>query len=695
MAASTAEGHVPPVAAVRVAPRRGPQRGFVLWALLYAVLGVAGRAMATESGGLGVVWPTAGVAFLWLLAQPTTVRRRACLLVVAVEEGALLLALGVPVATAAVVVVATVVQTVVAVTLLGRWCGSLLGVGGDASVHDLGVLVRGSVAVVLATLLGAAIAGAGSSVLDADVPGLDLLGWWGANLTGIFLVGAVGHLAWEAGTQRAQGRTTWRRAVLGDRGPGELTLLVLASVALYLAAFSQQTLPLAFAVMPLAIWCGARFPTLTAVAHAAVFGTLVVALTVAGRGPFGGLGSAATQARMTEAFLMVLLLTVLAVAAGRDERSALIDQLRLAQLSLAERAELLDAMTEAMTEGVVVTDVSGRIVRTNPAARELLGSDPEGVLDPATAYAVRRPDGSPLDRDDLPSRRALREGAVAPHDLEVEGAAGSPRVVSVSAAALTGGRSAQPPTGAVVVYRDVTEDRQRTHRIADFAAVVAHDLRTPLSVTHGWIQVAASAGADDTELRSKALAKATGACQLMQSMVTDLLAQAVAEDREVDARPLDLGGPDGLVAGLVADLLPPDQQDQVVVEGVVPPVLADRDLVRQLLLNLVTNARKYVAPGTVPRVVVTGHRRGDRVVLDVADNGIGIPDDQRERVFERFYRVPGGAAESTGGGGSGLGLAICRTIVDRHGGRLWCEPAPSYDGSTGTVFHLDLPAAGP
>ncbi|WP_148613806.1 ATP-binding protein [Nocardioides rubriscoriae] len=679
--------------------RTGPLPRFGLWTLTYAVAALVGRATVLEPGGLSLVWPAAGVAFLWLLTQPTPSWRRACLVVMAVVLAAVLVATGASTEQVVVLVVANVVQTVVAVVLLARWCGgAVLGVGGDASVHDLGLLVRGSLAVAIATLLGAAIGSGGLALLGADLRAASLVDWWGRNLTGVFLLGVVGHLVWEALSERARGRTTWRESVLGTLGVGELVVLLVASVGLYVLAFGQPDMPLAFAVVPLGVWCASRFPTLTAVAHTSFFGAALIRLTLAGRGPFGSLDTPETEVLMTQGFLMVLLLTVLAVATGRDERTRLIDELRTTQTTLAERAELLDAMTEAMTEGVVVTDDAGRIVRTNSAARDLLGSDPEGVADPASAYAVRRMDGSPLARDDLPSRRALREGVVAPHDLQVESAAGVPRVLSVTAAALTGGVSPAPRAGAVVVYRDVTEDRRRSTRLADFAAVVAHDLRTPLHVTHGWIQLAAANRSGDDGPGAKALARANASCELMESLIDDLLAQAVAEDGAIHVVPLVLDGPDGLVARLATELLAPGEQGQVVVEGTLPEVLADPDMVRQLLLNLVTNALKYVAPGTVPRVVLTGRRDGERVRVDVTDNGVGIPEGEHEHVFERFHRAHTRTPGLEGVGGTGLGLTICRTIAERHGGTLWCEPAggtASGGAAGGTVFHLDLPAAAP
>jgi signal transduction histidine kinase len=122
-------------------------------------------------------------------------------------------------------------------------------------------------------------------------------------------------------------------------------------------------------------------------------------------------------------------------------------------------------------------------------------------------------------------------------------------------------------------------------------------------------------------------------------------------------------------------------------------VWADPGLVRQLFDNLLGNAVKYVAPGVRPRVDVRartddGPGDGDWAEIRVTDNGIGIPEDQRELVFETFHRV-----QRDGYQGTGLGLAICRRIVERHGGSIHAEPGPDGHGTT-MVVRLPATAAG-
>ncbi len=104
---------------------------------------------------------------------------------------------------------------------------------------------------------------------------------------------------------------------------------------------------------------------------------------------------------------------------------------------------------------------------------------------------------------------------------------------------------------------------------------------------------------------------------------------------------------------------------------------------RQLLDNLIANAVKYVAPGSVPRVSVTGREVGDRVEVTVADEGIGIPAAERDQIFEAYHR----AHDVEQYDGHGIGLAVCKKIVERHGGRISARP-PLGEGGTRIVFTL-------
>ncbi|WP_345266382.1 ATP-binding protein [Nocardioides nanhaiensis] len=663
----------------------------VAWATSFGLLVLVNRASVPEGGTFGLVVAAAGVAFLWLLSSPPTVpAMSACLGVVMLVQACALAVAETPTTLAVPLVVTTTTQSLACVLLVRRWVPGVLGTGGVGSLHAPAALVRGICAVVLGTG-AAALLGLGLAVALGERPGaVESLVWWGRNLTGLVLVGILGHLVWERLDQRRRGERP--PAAVVRAGPVEAVALVTVSVVAYTLAFTQQTVPMAWVLISLGVWAATRFSTLAAVTHTTVLGMVAIALTRAGDGPFSNVGDADLAALVTEMFLLLLLLTVLAVATGRDRRDALTADLDHLHAQTTARAELLDTMTESMAEALVVSDADGAVVRSNAAARTLVGHAPRLGAQHTAEVALHHLSGGVVADGDHPARRVLAEGRLAAQDLALERPDGEQRILAVTAASLSGGQELGERRGSLVVYRDVTEHRRAVQRLAEFAGVAAHDLRNPLTALRGWLDLALTMLEEDPDdaavtRAAVALQRARSSTDRLRDLVSDLLDQATAEGGELNLQPLVLDGQDGLLRAVALDLEDDLEQDLDLRVGDLPPVLADPELIRQLLVNLVGNAVKYVTPGERARVEVHGSRRGDRLEVVVADHGIGVPEAERDRIFERFHRAHAGDDRY---GGSGLGLSICRTIVTRHGGAIACRARP--DGP-GTEFVFDLPLA--
>ena len=347
-------------------------------------------------------------------------------------------------------------------------------------------------------------------------------------------------------------------------------------------------------------------------------------------------------------------------------------------------AEVLMAMYEAMTEGLIVVDDGGLIVEQNGAARHLLAQTATAGSPNIFDYPLCRLDGALVPREEHACVRARAERRSITEDVVLRLADGQERILAVTAAPLTGGFAFAAQPSVLAVFRDVTDERRRAGQLADFASVVAHDLRSPLAATVGWLDMADELSDDHLQM-VRALGRARGGVDRMTALIGDLLNQALADGGEINPDVVDLRGPDGLVAE-VAGMVDPDEVADIQTDDDVPPVVGDVDMLTQLFSNLIGNSLKYVAPGTVPRVRLSGRVEGRRVELELSDNGIGIPEDHRALVFERFHRAHVADDRYTG---TGLGLAICRTIVERHGGRI---VAADGLGGEGTTFRFDLPA---
>jgi two-component system OmpR family sensor kinase len=216
-----------------------------------------------------------------------------------------------------------------------------------------------------------------------------------------------------------------------------------------------------------------------------------------------------------------------------------------------------------------------------------------------------------------------------------------------------------------------------------FVADAAHELRSPLTAVQLQLQLVKRAGSD--EERAIALARLERGVQRSTRLVQQLLTLA-RQDPEDSPAGQDAVDVDRLAREVIADFEPMAQRDglTLTLDGRGPIyVRGDGDSLRVMLGNLVDNAIRYTSRGGV---IVRVQQRGGEVVLEVEDTGTGIPAEERARVFDRFYRVPGQKIEEEG---SGLGLAIVKRVADRHGGRITLDNGADASGLRVTV---QLPA---
>ncbi len=397
----------------------------------------------------------------------------------------------------------------------------------------------------------------------------------------------------------------------------------------------------------------------------------------------------------TATLLLAGLIYVLATSRARAQERVRVatTELREAEAEARRQAGLLSAIMASLGDGVGVIDEHGSFLLHNPAARDLLGTtmDVDGPDNWHAHYGLFRPDGTtPFPTDELPLVRGLRGESSDGVELVVRNA-GRPEGILLSVDGRPLDASAGQ-RGAVAVFRDITELRRYENDLAVFAGVAAHDLKAPLAVIRGHCELAADllvdgAPPEDVAEARTGLRRIAGAVDRMAALIDTLLAYTTARDAPLKLCAVPLGP---LVAEVVQDrtghLRPGAEPLPDIYVGPLPAVTADPAMLRHVVDNLIGNALKYVQPGRHPRVDVTAvPASGGRVRLDVADRGIGIPDDEKPRIFETFHR----AHSAAGYAGTGLGLAICRRIVDRHGGTISVVDNPG----GGTCFQVILPAA--
>jgi signal transduction histidine kinase len=246
------------------------------------------------------------------------------------------------------------------------------------------------------------------------------------------------------------------------------------------------------------------------------------------------------------------------------------------------------------------------------------------------------------------------------------------------------GSAAAAPT--MLLLHDVTAERARLRQLSNFAGTVAHDLRGPLTVLDGWLEVVhEGASAEDAD-GLDAVGRARDASRRMRQVIEDWLRYTVVQNGQLH--------PDAVKLDQVASEIAESRESHWA-EGDAPrffldlthSVHADPAMLRQVLDNLVGNAIKYTAPQQAPWVQIVSRQDDEPgwVRVEITDHGIGIPLGQEELIFEEFHRGPvEGRSE-----GSGLGLALTRRIVSLHGGELTGRRNPG----GGSTFSFTLPEA--
>ncbi len=348
------------------------------------------------------------------------------------------------------------------------------------------------------------------------------------------------------------------------------------------------------------------------------------------------------------------------------------EDLERTQSEIVDERDRLAAVLRVMVEGVLVVDGDDHIVLANPRLRALLGIrvEVEGLRPMAALRNAAIDD----------TIRAALEGDQPIH-REITLEAPERRVLAVHAASFAIGDARH----AVAVFHDMTEVRRLENIRRDFVANASHEIKTPLTAIHGFAEMLLGGGlpADDARSYLEIILRHS---ERLANLVEDLLELSRLESGKFTLEPESLDV-ESLVAKLCREFEPRLRERGITVhiraDGA-PRAFADPRAVEQILQNLLDNALKYSEPNRSIDVRIGA--QGAAVRVEVADEGIGISEADRVRIFERFYRVD--RARSREQGGTGLGLSIVKHLVQASGGELSLESTPG----VGSVFGFTLPA---
>lgn len=341
--------------------------------------------------------------------------------------------------------------------------------------------------------------------------------------------------------------------------------------------------------------------------------------------------------------------------------------------------EQLREILSGMAEGVIAIDDQRRVLFANEQAGKLLEFDARKAVNEPLCNVTRL----------QPFHEVVGRGleGTEPHRAEFD-VPGSAAHYAVYVSRFPG----HGMPGAVVVIDDMTDVKQAERMRQDFVANASHELKTPLAVIKSSVEVLLDGAAEDPEACSTFLSQIASEADRLADLIKDMLALSRIESGALmlEPRAVALGkaitdcverhNPRADTKTLTMVEKPPGDVSADV------PVWADPDALRQVLDNLVDNAIKYTPNGG--RITVRWGASADTVSFEVEDTGIGIPDADQARVFERFYRVD--KARDRAQGSTGLGLSIVKHLVQAMRGQVRVNSKLG----KGTTFRVTLPRAG-
>ena len=367
------------------------------------------------------------------------------------------------------------------------------------------------------------------------------------------------------------------------------------------------------------------------------------------------------------------------IPASQDEISQLAQVFNLMSVRLnsqindleTERATL-DAVLQKMTDGVFIVDDKGKVQLVNPAAIKMFSISQPAPIGKTLIEVVRHHQPEEMWERCQATGEAQRVDFEIGHRLSLQGIATS------LSPAISG--------STLLLFQDLTRQRQTEAMRRDFISNVSHELRTPLAALKALTETLQAGAMEDPPAAHRFLGQMETEVDSLSLMVNELLELSRIESGRVPLNlvptaPLDIVNPavDRLRlqaerSGLALFIECPDG---------LPSVLADSTRIQQVVVNLLHNAIKFSAAGGEVMVRVTQLDR--EIQFAISDTGIGIAAEDLPRIFERFYKVDRSRATS----GTGLGLAIARHLVEAHGGRIWAES----EVGKGSTFYFTIPLA--
>lgn len=350
----------------------------------------------------------------------------------------------------------------------------------------------------------------------------------------------------------------------------------------------------------------------------------------------------------------------------------LTDELMEANATTEAERRRLTSVLENMSDGVVATDRSLRVILMNDQARDMIGLAEEEAMGANLQNLLEFDDEIVIPED----------GTMPPKLIDLST---DEELFLVRAYFSPIQKHSGPITGLIVVLHDVTEQEQVEQDRREFVANVSHELRTPLTTMRSYLEVLAEGAYKDDELAPRFLETTQNETERMIRLVNDLLQLSKMDSKEYTMQKVkfdfiqffnDIIDRHEMMKGETIQFRRKLMKRRVYVH-------ADQDKMTQVIDNIITNAIKFSPEGGT--ITFRTMLRAKRLVIGIKDEGVGIPKSNLKKIFERFYRVDKARARNIGG--TGLGLSIAKEVVSAHGGDIWAES----EFGRGTTIYFTIP----
>ena len=390
--------------------------------------------------------------------------------------------------------------------------------------------------------------------------------------------------------------------------------------------------------------------------------------------------------------IIVLVNDISVIKKKNDELQAKSEELLKEKATTDEQKQILDTVVHNMPIGIALNEPSGKAILVNESGIALLGQG----IDPATRnenigqlYQLYKPDGTRYPTEEMGFVIAMREGhAVTKDDIVIYHPEG--KKIAIRATSVPIKNQQGQVLSVLSVFEDVTKEQNIDRMKTEFISLASHQLRTPLSAIKWFSEMLVNGDAGELTKEQKEFAQSISASsERMIELVNALLNISRIESGRivVDPHPTDLRElVQGVVTDLQAKIKEREQNLLISVREDMPKINLDPHLIRQVFMNLLTNAIKYTPKSGEIQVFVS--RKGDEVIAQVTDNGYGIPKAQQGKMFQKFFRAENIVKIETDG--TGLGLYLIKAIIESSKGKIWFE---SEEGK-GTTFWFSLPMFG-